>query len=399
MKKFMISFVIFNILFFQVSVVADMLFYYSSSILPSTIAAKESVVHYPTSHDKYEGSAGDNNPSNANVVRVGEALQVRSIYPYGDVDWVKVELQADKTYEFFATNLNGMGDTFIYLYSENDLSMGAELTYNDNSEIFNDSLILYDIKETGTYYLKIRAYEAIRLTNYKLGVREYIDSDGDGFSITYDCNDSNENIYVGAEEIAGDGIDQDCSGVDALDGKDKYDDDDINKAKAIPETDASYGEIQYRSDIFSQMRTLDTTDDKDFYSIDIPAYSAAYILENSSGVSSGLNDYNWTLYGSSSLDDVIESNSSVFVRKMINTTDTNKVFYLEISSNGLTGWYLPTIIHIGEDNDNDGFYTKDMHGDCNDNNESINYNAVDTEDDGIDQNCDGVDGNNEDYTT
>jgi len=42
-----------------------------------------------------------------------------------------------------------------------------------------------------------------------------IDQDGDGFSINQgDCNDSSASIFPGAVDICGDGIDQDCSGAD-----------------------------------------------------------------------------------------------------------------------------------------------------------------------------------------
>lgn len=41
------------------------------------------------------------------------------------------------------------------------------------------------------------------------------DLDGDGVSPPADCNDGNPAVYEGAAEICGDGIDQDCDGVDA----------------------------------------------------------------------------------------------------------------------------------------------------------------------------------------
>ena len=51
------------------------------------------------------------------------------------------------------------------------------------------------------------------------------DSDGDGFGATFtrspnittgtDCNDSSSNIYPGAYDYPGDGVDQDCDGADA----------------------------------------------------------------------------------------------------------------------------------------------------------------------------------------
>ena len=57
------------------------------------------------------------------------------------------------------------------------------------------------------------------------GVIVCTDSDGDGYSTEgadcgpADCNDNDDFIYPGAEDICSDGIDQDCSGKDRTKGK------------------------------------------------------------------------------------------------------------------------------------------------------------------------------------
>jgi len=42
------------------------------------------------------------------------------------------------------------------------------------------------------------------------------DDDGDGYVVDEDCDDHNADAWPGAPEIADDGIDQDCDGLDAL---------------------------------------------------------------------------------------------------------------------------------------------------------------------------------------
>ncbi len=354
----------------------------------------------PKVKDSYEGSTGDNNVSTAGTIEVGATLQPHSIYPQGDYDWVKVELEMGKKYEFFAINLNEVGDTYLYLYDNTDQSAGNHIE-SDDDYIDYDSHIIYTAAYTGTYYLKVRSYSVVETTSYQLGIREYMDSDADNYTPTYDCNDNNDTIYPYATEIGGDGIDQDCSGVDAIaDGTvDLFEmDNDIASAKPTPETLGAYEEIQHRKDIYSQMRTLHDTSDTDFYSISLPAYSSAFFIEDSDdgGNSGAITDYDWYAYDENGTE-MSNGNGRIY-QILSNNTDTGKTYHVEIRSNGSDiGWYVPALVKIGEDRDGDGFWTSGWSVDCDDANASINPNESDTVGDGIDQNCDGMDGINSDY--
>ena len=351
---------------------------------------------FPRAKDSYEGTTGDNNISTASTITVGEELQGRTIFPQGDCDWVKVELGEGVVYDLFTTNLNETGDTYLYLYDMD----GVEID-RDDDYIDYDSYMEFNATYTGTFYLKACSFVVEEATSYQLGVRVHVDDDNDNYSAVYDCNDNNDTIYPFATEIPGDGIDQDCSGVDAIaDGiADPYEvDDDFDLAQQMPEVEGSYSEIQHRYDIASQMRTIHTTTDTDFYKITLPPYSAAYIVEASSYWGGGaLGNYEWDIYDAN--QSVNNSGNGPLYRRIDNTTTVNKTYYFEVASNGTDiGWYVPALVHIGEDRDGDGFYTMDWDMDCNDANASINPEADDSNDtDGIDMNCDGIDGDNINY--
>ena len=63
------------------------------------------------------------------------------------------------------------------------------------------------------------------------------DQDGDGFPAAVDCDDDDDTVYPGAEEVLDDGVDQDCDGKDAFD--DDVDDDGYDYLVDCDDEDAS----------------------------------------------------------------------------------------------------------------------------------------------------------------
>lgn len=192
------------------------------------------------------------------------------------------------------------------------------------------------------------------------------DRDRDGYSRPQDCNEKDPTINPGAEEICGDGIDQDCNGADLacpIDPNDVDDDadgysenqGDCNDNSAVINPDATeicgdgIDQDCSGADLACPIDPNDVDDDGDGYSENQGDCNDASVL-----ISPGVEDI---------CGDGVDQDCSG--ADLVCPTDPNDV-----------------------DNDGDGF--TENQGDCNDSNAAINPGADEVIGNGIDENCNGM---------
>jgi hypothetical protein len=355
-------------------------------------------VAFPTSADAFETVTGDATPATASAIAVGEA-QLRTLYPDGDVDWVKVTLAAGTRYEFSADRLSANCDVSLALY---DADGTTQLASGDDYLSF-DANVAFTPTAAGTYFLMVTSYhnalfgDGVGVARYTLGARVFVDGDLDGFSTRYDCDDADAAIFPWASETPADGIDQDCDGLDALDGSVEDGSEDDGTAAAARVMLGSLGdpmEIIYMGYVLrANARTIAPAGDRDWFSISVPAFTKIEIepvydtVGGVGGLSARLLDSDGTTQ--------LATSSYPTSLTAYNETSAARTYYVEYSAAiaSDTGFYAPTWTRYGTDLDRDGFFSQewDTSRDCDDADASIHPGATETPGDGVDSNCNGLD--------
>lgn len=341
---------------------------------------------YPTGPDSKESGDGDNTAATAVPFAIG-TTQERTLWPIGDEDYIAVDLTADTDYEFSADRLCPTCDTKINLY---DTDGTSELGYNDDYTSGLASAIQYTPTVTGTYYVRVYPFNPKGVASYTLGARELVDADLDTFSSYHDCDDTDDTIYPDADEVTENGISENCSGTDYLNSTTAdaaEPDDTVAQAKTMASTTGVIWEKRLRNKLIkANYRTLDSGSDVDYFKFTVPAHSAVNfdLVEGVTGLSATLYDSDGTT--------VLDTNDGK--PRIKNTTDSSKTYYIAYEATTPTS-YIPGVYSLGYDADGDGFYHQAWVDtrDCDDTDDTINPDATETDDDGIDSDCNGADNN------
>lgn len=117
-----------------------------------------------TNKDPYEP---DDDFENAKEIIVGAPPQIHSFHSDTDVDYLKVYLEAGKTYKIETYPFKTSCDTILYLY-DNSYN---QVAWDDDSGINLFSLIMYTPSVSGIYYIKIQRFSS-GTDDYKIDVVE-----------------------------------------------------------------------------------------------------------------------------------------------------------------------------------------------------------------------------------
>ena len=127
----------------------------------------------------------------------------------------------DLWYEFIAPStglwrINTCGSTYNTTVAAYSACGGATLECNSDSAVCGGAQSNIDVATVAgtSYYIQVSGWNSLEVGTGTLTFLDISDTDGDGFHLDTDCDDTNPLIFPGAVEICGNGIDEDCNGID-----------------------------------------------------------------------------------------------------------------------------------------------------------------------------------------
>lgn len=238
------------------------------------------------------------------------------------------------------------------------------------------------------------------------------DSDNDGDPDSTDCNDGSTTVYTGAPEISGNGLDEDCNGVDAVNCFDDNDNDGVGGTLTVQGLDGDC------TDLGESLSNTDCNDGNAAVrpgAIDTPGNG---IDEDCSGSDAILcfSDTDGDGYGGTTTVPSVDNDCNDPGESPNNADCNNSLFAIhpgavDVPGNGIDedcSGFDAANCYLDNDGDGYGSSSTTMSADndctdpgeaasatdCNDTTASVNPGVIETPSDGIDQDCSGSDAAN-----